>query len=112
MRKIDLTKQDIRCFGEPMLNDYTGTLNFTWECWFDVDNYFGVDTSAEEDWVNFYTDYDREKDRITASYSIDTPDSIDTYEWELTKDEELFLRKLMEDYVGCDLKTYYDREFK
>ena len=112
MEKLDLTKQELNCYGEPIFDDL-GVIEFSWELWFDADKYFGTNTSELEDsWINFYTYYSPEKDKVSAWYVVDTPDSQDEFYLELTRDEEQFLRKKMEEYVKSDLKTYAKKNFR
>ena len=97
MREIDLTKQSIEPFGD--IEVYDGLLDFAWELWFDVDAYFGTNTKDDDNmWINFYTDYNPQTDDITACYTIDSPNDVVTEDWELTRDEKLFIRSKMEQY--------------
>lgn len=47
-------------------------------------------------------------DRVFAKYDVETVD-VEHYTWELTEDEESFLRKKMENFVKMDLKSYVSR---
>ena len=111
-RQIDLVNQDIRPI-EPEF-DTENTLSFYWELWMDVDKYFGTDTRNNDDiWINFYTIYHRDTDKITAEYYYDSSDLNECVDWELTDEEEKFLRDKLEEYCkndcGLTLKEFFDK---
>ena len=111
-RQIDLIGQDIRPI-DPSFDSDT-QLSFAWELWMDVDKYFGTDTlNEDETWINFYTYYHRDTDRITAEYTIDRPDNPEYKEWELTTEEEKYIREKLDEFCKEDadlpLKEYFDK---
>lgn len=67
-------------------------------------------TKGENSWINFYTYYNYDTDRITAIYIIDGPDDSFIHNWELTSDEERFLREIMKEYCKMPLKEYFEKE--
>lgn len=107
MREIDLTKQTIEPCDEILLEN--GKLNFAWECWFDVDAYFGTKTMEDEDvWVNLYTEYHPETDRITAYFVIDSPNDSVVNDWEFTEDEMKFIKSKMEAYCKEEIRADWE----
>lgn len=104
-RKIDITKQDIRCCDDFDVDEY-GVANIPYELWFDVDEYFGTNTKGSDNWVNFYTFWHPDG-TITATYVVDTHNDTSEFEWELTEVEQAFFRGMMETYCnlrcGCTL---------
>lgn len=109
-KAIDITKQDIRCCDELTLEH--GIVNATYELWFDVDAYFGTDTKGfDEEWINFYTDWNPVTNDITATLTINKPDTDEERSWPLTKKEKAFFLGLMESYCkktcDCDLKKFW-----
>lgn len=111
-RQIDLIGQDIRPIDPSFDND--DQLSFATECWFDVDKYFGTDTRDDDDtWINFYIFYHRKEDKITAEYTIDRPDNPEYLEWELTSEEQKFLREKLDEFCMSDenlhLTEYFDK---
>lgn len=95
-RQIDITKQDIRCCDELVIN--SDNIEAAYELWFDVDKYFGTDTKFDDNtWINFYTYWYPDGD-VLAEYFIDSPEKCTVVEWVLTKEEKAFFLKLMEDY--------------
>lgn len=106
-RQIDITKQDVRFCDELVVDEKS--IEAEYELWFDVDKYFGTDTKSDDDvWINFYT-YWRPDNTITAIYCIDSPEKIESIDWKLTKEEETFFLKLMEDYCQkCHNKSLND----
>lgn len=105
MRQIDITKQDIRCCDEVYIEP-KDHVNFAYELWFDVDKYFGTDTTNPDVWLNFYTNYHSDG-RVTASYEIDTDTDNNFFDWELTEIEQAFFKDMMAEYCrvlyGCAL---------
>jgi hypothetical protein len=95
-RQIDITKQDIRCCDELIIErDY---IEATYELWFDVDRYFGTEIMDDDSaWINFYTACYPDR-TIKACYIIDRPLGLKDANWELTKEEKEFFRNKMEEY--------------
>lgn len=98
MREIDIIKEDIRCCDDFDVypND---SINITYELWFDVDKYFGTHTHETSSWINFYTFFHKDG-RITAVYEIDCDDHTESFDWELTAEEEFFFRNMMNRYCN------------
>lgn len=95
-RKIDITKQDIRCCGEISMDE--NGIGVEYELWFDVDRYFGTDTDACEDtWINFYTFW--KVDGLHAKYYVESDTKSEEHVWRLTSEEEKFFLNKMEEYV-------------
>lgn len=112
MRDIDLLMQDIRCCDEVVMTE-ENKLEFTWECWFDVDAYFGTDTQhGDEVWLDFLTYWDRFSNEVTAFYVVNSDSKIERHEWKLTGEEQKFLRQKMEQYIGGLVKFYDDCDGK
>ena len=109
MREIDIIKEDIRCCDDFDVypND---SINITCELWFDVDKYFGTDTHETSSWINFYTFFHKDG-RITAVYEIDCDDHTESFDWELTAEEECFFRNMMNKYCnnlyGCSVPALW-----
>lgn len=100
-RQIDITKQDIRCCDELMIED--DCINATYELWFDVDKYFGTEiNNIDSTWINFYTDWYPDG-TIKAYYCIDGDTTSEYVDWKLTDEETEFFRNKMEE--NCQ---YYD----
>ena len=116
-RLINLLDQDIRCIDEIYVFQDEKYLNFMWELWFNVDEYFGTDTINDKDaWINFYTNWYPETDTITAVYEVKTEESATEYEWELTNEEQEFLRSKMENYCSakydCSLSALWKQHYE
>lgn len=109
MREIDIIKENIRCCDDFDVypND---SINITYELWFDVDKYFGTHTRESSSWINFYTFYHKDG-RITAMYEIDYDDHMESFDWELTAEEEFFFRNMMNRYCnklyGCSVPALW-----
>ena len=111
-RQIDIVGQDIRPV-EPEF-DTEDQLSFYIEMWFDCDKYFGVNTANDDDvWLNFYVMYHRKSDTITTQYTLDNHDFPEVVDWELTKEEENYIRQKLNDFCMEDaqlpLKEWFDK---
>lgn len=95
MREIDITKEDVRCCDELIVE--ADHIDATYELWLEVDKYFGTNTRNTDTWINFYTDW-RPDGKITAMYVIESDEKSKEYDWELTLEEQDFFRKKMEDF--------------
>ena len=100
-RQIDITKEDVRCCDELMIE--TDHIEATYELWFDVDKYFGTETNNDDStWINFYTAWYPDN-TIKACYCIDGQQTSEYFDWELTDEEKEFFRQKMEDCCqACD----------
>lgn len=108
MRDISLLTADIRCCDDVIRTD-EDQLEFAWECWFDVDAYFGTNTQCSDDkWIDFMTYWGRYDNDITAIYVIDGDDGLEQHEWVLTDEEKAYLREKMEAYIGKSFVEYFD----
>ena len=98
-RQIDITKQDVRCCDELMIEDEY--INATYELWFEHFKYFGVKEGYDEEdlsYVNFYTDW-YPNGKIKASYTVYSDEGFEYGDdWKLTDKETEFFRNLMEEY--------------
>ena len=101
---IDITKVDIRCCDDLMVEDEC--INFAYELWFDVEKYFGV-TLNDTSWINFYTNWYPDGS-IKAVVVIDKEDTDEEIPFELDKEEQEFFRDKMEKHS----KNLYEMSLK
>lgn len=114
LRRVDITKEDVRCIDLIYEDDMKITSSF--ELWFNVDKYFGTSTRNDDStWINFYTEYMPDTE-LTAKYFVETDDSSEEFEWPLNYEEREFLEQKMNDYCvkvnGCDLRTAWKNHYK
>lgn len=107
MREINITEVPNLVVEEPIFEDVE--LTFYVPIYFDAIKYFGITdpevvASLNEDFtLNFYVCLNTETEDITATYTYtyqkENSDKNEYVEekWELTKDEKIFFKKLMED---------------
>lgn len=110
MRDINLLEQDIRCCDEILIEKINGRwlADFEFECWFDADAYFGINTRDDEEvYVNFYVDYIYDTKDLEAKYELLYEDDHFCVDWELTEDEKVLLKKKMEEYAGMSLMELF-----
>lgn len=94
----DLAGLDVRCCDELIWTENC-KVEATYECWFDVDRYFGTDTRDDpEKWVNFYTLWDPKTGHVTPVVHVDSPDGITEVPFSFTPAEEAFFFGLMQEY--------------
>lgn len=112
MRTIDITQQMINCCDELLYDETTDSIEAMYELWFDVDKYFGTDTSADDTWINFYTNYHR-NGCVTAYYFVETDTDVEGFPWPLTANEQVFFYDMMKQYAmvrhGCELESMFDK---
>jgi len=106
-----LADVDIMCEGEIMVED--DYINFSWDCWFDVDKMFGTDTRDDDDmWVNFYTNWYPDGS-VKAIYIVKSNTGDKAYEYALSEKEKKFLLEKMDDYCvwhtdGLSLEDFWE----
>lgn len=91
---------DFRCCDDIEYEEVDGQMGvgFTYEMWFDVDEYFGTDTKNDDGcWINFYTWY-MENGDVKAKYFIESEYGNEEHDWELNTFEKLFFLRKMEGY--------------
>lgn len=113
LRKICCTfhkHETFFCTGDDFDVYPNDSINITYELWFDVDKYFGTHTHETSSWINFYTFFHKDG-RITAVYEIDCDDHTESFDWELTAEEEFFFRNMMNRYCnklyGCSVPALW-----
>jgi hypothetical protein len=93
MREIDITKEMVECLDLFVDED---SVSSTYAMWFDVEAYFGVKIDDDVNtYINFYTLWKPSGD-ISALYTVDSVNSYETYDWELTEGEKAFFLDKME----------------
>ena len=94
IRQIDITKEDIRCTSELVVN--TDHIEAAYEMWCNVDQYFGTNTREDaSSWVNFYTCWYPDG-KITAFYILSSDIEDVEVQWDLTEEERVFFCNKME----------------
>jgi hypothetical protein len=95
-RQIDITKEDVRCCDELVI--WGDHIDAIYELWFEVDKYFGTETQDDDDtWINFYTNWYPDG-TMKACYVLDSSNSSEEFDWELTDEEKEFFINKMEEY--------------
>lgn len=106
-REVDITKEDVRCID--LMFEDNQTVSSTYELWFDVEKYFGIEI-PEDSWINFYTFYHKKEKDITCVAILVMTDEDKVIDWELTSDEKNFFLDKMETYCqnteGCSLDEF------
>lgn len=111
-RLIDITKENINCCDELIVDTEKETIEAFYELWCDVDKYFGTNTRGEDStWINFYT-YWHTDGSITAKYFIDSDDGVEEYKWALTEPEQKFFLDKMEKYSKSVYHLSLEQLFK
>ena len=112
MKRSSLIDKDIRCSDELTYED--GHINACWECWFDVEKYFGIILSDSE-WINFYTNWYPDG-KLEVLVFVDKVECCTEVNYKPTRDEKKFLLNKMNTYCketcGMSLKEFYEFEKK
>ena len=111
-RLIDITKENVNCCDELIVDTEKDTVEAFYELWCDVDKYFGTDTRDNDStWINFYT-YWHTDGTITAKYFIDSDDGEEEYNWSLTEPEHKFFLDKMEKHSKSVYHLSLEQLFK
>lgn len=100
-RQIEINKDSIRLRDRHLIHS-DSEIEFTAECLFDEDKYFGTDIANNEDsfLMGFWVVFDPEYCEISANYAVDDGKGhIESFDWELTDEEKEFIKELMDEYV-------------
>lgn len=116
-RLIELNEDNIKAEDEILLEE-NNYYNVQYECWFDVDKYFGTNTNDDEDtWINFYVNFypklvdDNVIWTLKPVVILNGKDTCEELDWKLTQEEETLLLMLASkhcvDECGLTLTELY-----
>lgn len=103
-RQIEINKDSIRLRDRHLIHS-DSEIEFTAECLFDEDKYFGTDIANNEDsfLMGFWVVFDPDTCEISANYAVDDGKGhIESFDWELTDEEKEFIKELMDEYVRAE----------
>ncbi len=75
------------------------------ECWFDADRKFGIDTSENDAWLNMYGRFNPYEDTLTIECEIDRDDGSSYFDYFPTDAET----QLMKDLITAKIQEVYHR---
>ena len=75
------------------------------ECWFDADRKFGIDTSENDAWLNMYGRFNPYEDTLTIECEIDKDDGSSYFDYFPTDAET----QLMKDLITAKIQEVYHR---
>ena len=78
------------------------------ECWFDADRKFGIDTSENDAWLNMYGRYNPYEDTLTIECEIDRDDGSSYFDYFPTNAES----QLMKDIITAKIQEEYHQSPK
>ena len=73
------------------------------ECWFDADRKFGIDTSENDAWLNMYGRFNPYEDTLTIECEIDRDDGSSYFDYFPTDAEP----QLMKDLITAKIQEVY-----
>jgi len=73
------------------------------ECWFDADRKFGIDTSENDAWLNMYGRFNPYEDTLTIECEIDRDDGSSDFDYFPTDAET----QLMKDLITAKIQEVY-----
>ena len=78
------------------------------ECWFDADRKFSIDTSENDAWLNMYGRYNPYEDTLTIECEIDRDDGSSYFDYFPTNAES----QLMKDIITAKIQEEYHQSPK
>ncbi len=76
------------------------------ECWFDVDEKFNINTASDENaWLNMYGRYNPFEDTLSVECEIDREDSSSWFDYIPTESES----QLMKDLIAARIQKEYNQ---
>ena len=78
------------------------------ECWFDADRKFGIETSENDAWLNMYGRYNPYEDTLTIECEIDCDDGSSYFDYFPTNAES----QLMKDIITAKIQEEYHQSPK
>ena len=90
------------------------------ECWFDADKKFSVDTSENDTWLNMYGRYNPYEDTLTIECEIDRDDSSSYFDYYPTNAESQLMKDLITEKIQQEYhqtpkefcESYFDDDIK
>lgn len=100
------TKDDLAVDRDLQIDEDIGQeILVYFECWFDADKKFGIDTSDENTWLNMYGCFNPYEDTLTIECEIDREDGSSYFDYIPTDAEE----QLMKDLITEKIQEMYQQ---
>ena len=100
----EFTKEDLAVDHDMEIDcDIGQEILVYFECWFDADRKFGIDTSENDAWLNMYGRYNPYEDTLTIECEIDRDDGSSYFDYFPTDAET----QLMKDLITAKIQEVY-----
>lgn len=105
----ELTKNDIAVDSDMNVDcDIGQEILVYFECWFDVDEKFRIDTTADDTWLNMYGRYNPYEDTLSIECEISRDDGSSCFDYIPTNAES----QLMKDLITAKIQEVYHQSPK
>ena len=102
----EFTKEDLAVDRDMEIDcDIGQEILVYFECWFDADRKFSIDTSENDAWLNMYGRYNPYEDTLTIECEIDRDDGSSYFDYFPTDAET----QLMKDLITAKIQEVYHR---
>ena len=102
----EFTKEDLAVDRDMEIDcDIGQEILVYFECWFDADRKFGIDTSENDAWLNMYGRFNPYEDTLTIECEIDRDDGSSYFDYFPTDAET----QLMKDLITAKIQEVYHR---
>ena len=102
----EFTKDDLAVDSDMEIDcDIGQEILVYFECWFDADRKFSIDTSENDAWLNMYGRYNPYEDTLTIECEIDRDDGSSYFDYFPTDAET----QLMKDLITAKIQEVYHR---
>ena len=100
----EFTKDDLAVDSDMEIDcDIGQEILVYFECWFDADRKFSIDTSENDAWLNMYGRYNPYEDTLTIECEIDRDDGSSYFDYFPTDAET----QLMKDLITAKIQEVY-----
>ena len=100
----EFTKEDLAVDRDMEIDcDIGQEILVYFECWFDADRKFSIDTSENDAWLNMYGRYNPYEDTLTIECEIDRDDGSSYFDYFPTDAET----QLMKDLITAKIQEVY-----
>ena len=100
----EFTKEDLAVDRDMEIDcDIGQEILVYFECWFDADRKFSIDTSENDAWLNMYGRYNPYEDTLTIECEIDCDDGSSYFDYFPTDAET----QLMKDLITAKIQEVY-----
>lgn len=95
----EMQREDLRIDSDIQVDDTGSAIEVQLETWFDVEDKFSVDLSADDVWLNLYARYDPFKDTLEMTYTVSTDTGSEEKNYQPTENESELVKGLIAEKI-------------